>query len=267
VFGTGYCGISLRVARRRIGLVAILLVTASANGARADQVTIAVAANFLGALEVMGPEFEAATGHRVTIAAASTGQLYAQIINGAPFDVLLAADQERPRRLVREGLGEPASVFTYAVGRLALFSRDPERVGEDTLMTLADAEFRWFAIAEPTVAPYGAAARQALETIGAWQSIEPRIVTGQNVAQAFAMVETGNAELGLVALAQVAAYAGDASFATVPPELHDPVRQDAVLLRAGAGKASARDFLIWLKTPQAAAIIERFGYGTESRAP
>ncbi len=175
--------------------------------------------------------------------------------------MFLAADRERPRRLAEQGLGVAASVFTYATGRLALWSRDPQRIGEESLATLADADFRWLAMAEPAVAPYGAAARQALENLGAWAAVERRIVTGQNVAQAFAMAQTGNAELGLVALTYAMAYEGGGSYVVVPSEWHDPIRQDAVLLRRGAGKQAALDFVEWLRSPEAAAIVTSFGYG------
>jgi molybdate transport system substrate-binding protein len=222
---------------------------------------LAGASNFRVALDEIVAEFESRTSHRVTITMGSTGQLYAQIVNGAPFDVFLAADRERPRRLAEQGIGVPESVFTYATGRLALWSRDPQRIGEDSLATLADTDFRWLAMAEPAVAPYGAAARQVLETLGAWAAVEGRIVTGQNVAQAFAMAQTGNAELGLVALTYAMAYRGGGSYVVVPPEWHDPIRQDAVLLRRGASNQAALDFVEWLKSREAAAIVASFGYG------
>jgi molybdate transport system substrate-binding protein len=254
-----------RAALGRRALAGLLLI-AGGSGAFADEATIAAASNFRKALEVLVPEFEATTGHRITITAGSTGQLYAQIVNGAPYDVLLAADQERPRLLVEQGLGVAGSVFTYAVGRLALWSRDPGRVGEASLATLADSEFRWLALAEPAVAPYGAAARQALESLGAWESIQARVVRSQNVAQAFAMAETGNAELGLVALSQALDYAGEASYVIVPAGLHEPIRQDAVLLGRGAENAAALAFLDWLRSPATAVSVERFGYGSVASA-
>ncbi|MGD8340109.1 MAG: molybdate ABC transporter substrate-binding protein [Gammaproteobacteria bacterium] len=239
-----------------------LVLIAGVPAALADEAMIAAASNFRAALEALAPEFEAATGHRLVITTGSTGQLYAQITNGAPFDAFLAADQERPRLLAERGLGDPESVFTYAIGRLALWSRDPERVGEDSLEGLRDSDFRWFALAEPAVAPYGAAARQALESMGVWESIQARLVRGQNVAQAFAMIETGNAELGLVSLAQVLDYPGSASYVVVPARLHEPIRQDAVLLVPGADNAAAQNFLEWLRGPAPAAILDRFGYGS-----
>jgi molybdate transport system substrate-binding protein len=254
-----------RAALGRHALAGMLLI-AGGTVALADEATIASASNFRKALEALVPEFEASTGHRITITTGSTGQLYAQIVNGAPYDVFLAADQERPRLLVQQGLGIAGSVFTYAVGRLALWSRDPGRVSEDLLTTLPDSGFRWFALAEPAVAPYGAAARQTLESLGAWEPIAARAVRSQNVAQAFAMIETGNAELGLVALSQALDYAGAASYVIVPSGLHEPIRQDAVLLGRGADNAAALAFLDWLRSPATAASVERFGYGSVASA-
>lgn len=244
-------------------LAAFLVVGATVlSTARADEATIAVAANFLAPLGALVAEFESATPHRITITSGSTGQLYAQITNGAPFDILLAADQERPRLLAEAGTGDASSVFTYAVGRLALWSRDPDLVDEDTLAGLAGLDFRWLAIAEPDVAPYGAAAKQTLENLGVWASLGPRIVKGQNIAQTFAMVETGNAELGLVALSQALAYEKPASYAVVPSSLHDPIRQDAILLRRAVENPAAVGFLDFIQTAPAREILDRYGYST-----
>ena len=231
----------------------------AATAVRAAEATVAVASNFLETARALERAFEDGGEHRLTLVSGSTGQLYAQIVNGAPFDVLLAADEERPRRLAGEGLGDPASRFTYTTGRLALWSAEPGRVDDDTLDGLADAEFRWFAIADPAVAPYGAAARQALEKLGAWEAVAPRLVRGRNVAQAFAMIETRNAELGLVALCQAVTHAGPASYRAVPEDLHDPIRQDAVLLRRAETNPAATGFLAFLRSPAAGAIIDRCG--------
>lgn len=235
-------------------------VGASIGTAHAGEAAIAVAANFLKPLRTLEAQFEAAGEDDLSIISGSTGQLYAQIINGAPFDVFLAADEERPRMLAEAQWGDPTSRFTYAIGRLALWSRDPDLVGESSLAMLPEIEFRWLAIAEPAVAPYGAAAKQTLERLGAWRAIEPRIVKGQSIAQTFALTETGNAELGLVALSQALTYQGSASYAVVPEELHDPIRQDAILLLRARDNVAAAKFLAFLQTPVAAAIIERYGY-------
>jgi len=247
--------------RSRLTVIGCLIVALGlAPGVRADTVTIAVAANFLAPAERLAAAFEADSGHRVVTASGSTGQLYAQIVNGAPFDLLLAADAERPRLLAESGVGVPGTVATYAIGRLALWSRDAGRVDSSTLSHLGDTAFRWLAIAEPEVAPYGQGARQVLEHLGLWDALQSRIVRGQSVAQTFALAETGNADLAFVALSQAVAYQGNASFAIVPAGLHEPIRQDLVLLRRAADNAAARAFLGFLQSPAAAGIIENYGY-------
>jgi molybdate transport system substrate-binding protein len=245
-------------------LCAAAIGTACGSGSN-EPVRVAVAANFLGTLRSLEPAFEEATGHRMVITSGSTGLLYAQIRNGAPFDVLLSADQERPRLLAAEGFGAAAEIFTYASGRLALWSADPQRVDESSLDALEDADFRWLAIAEPTIAPYGLAAKQVLERLGLWQALESRIVRGQSVAQVMAMVETGNADLGLIALSQALAYEGESSYSVVAQGLHDPIRQDAIVLGRGANKTSAREFVEFLRSSAAARIMERSGYATSAQ--
>jgi molybdate transport system substrate-binding protein len=240
-------------------LAAAVIVSACAR-LGGEEVRVAVAANFLGTLRALEPAYERATGGRLVITSGSTGLLYAQIRNGAPFDILLSADQERPRLLAGEGFGDEGDVFTYAVGRLALWSVESQRLDERSLEGLADSGVRWIAIAEPEVAPYGHAAKQALERIGAWESLNGRIVRGQNVAQALAMVETGNAEVGFVALSQALAYEGPSSYAVVPQALHDPIRQDAIVLRHGADNDAARAFVEFLRSPDAARVLEHSGY-------
>lgn len=256
-----------RVAQRLPALAAVLAGIGSAP-LRADEVLVAVAANFLAPLKTLAAEFEAGSGHRIAISAGSTGQLYAQIINGAPFDLLLAADVVRPQLLAESGIGVPDTRFTYAIGRIALWSRDPGRVDAGTLAGLGALDFRWLAIAEPAIAPYGAAARQTLEGLGLWTKFESdmRIVRGQSIAQTFAMIETGNAELGFVALSQALAYTGAASYAIVPQAQHAPIRQDAILLARSADAPGPRALLAFLHGPAAAAILARFGYSVPGSA-
>jgi molybdate transport system substrate-binding protein len=244
-----------------VGLTA-LTALAAAPPVRADEVLVAVAANFLAPIEEIATAFETASGHSVAISSGSTGQLYAQIVNGAPFDVFLSADAERPALLAGAGQGEPQSVFTYAVGQLALWSRDPELVDPATLERLGELEFRWLAIAEPGVAPYGKAARETLESLGLWATLEPRLVRGQSIAQTFAMAATGNAELAFVALSQALTYEGEASYAIVPQGRFTPIRQDAILLERAADKPAARELVAFLRGPAAVAIIERYGYAS-----
>jgi molybdate transport system substrate-binding protein len=249
-----------KLRRLSVLTVSVLGVLFSLCTAHAEDALVAVAANFLDPLRTLVTAFEAETGQTIAITAGSTGQLYAQIVSGAPFDLLLAADQERPRLLLEAGYAGDDRAITYAIGRLALWSSDRGRVGSNLLSSLGAADFRWLAIANPETAPYGAAARQTLEALDVWESLQPRLVRGQSVAQAFAMVQSGNAELGLIALSQALAHDGHGSYAIVPHALHAPIRQDAVLLRRGRDNRVARDFLRFLTSASAADIIVNSGY-------
>lgn len=233
--------------------------------AAAEKATVAVAANFSEVVERLAKDFKAESGHELTFAVGSTGKLYAQIGNGAPFDVFLAADQERPERLEGEGLAVAGSRFTYASGRLALWSPEPGRVDEDGTATLRQGDFRLLAIANPDLAPYGAAARQALENLELWDGLEGKIVMGETVGQAYALVASGNAELGFVALSYVLSPRNKkpGSRWDVPPGLHAPINQDAVLLSRAAGNPAARAFLAFLRSAEAKAVIESYGYAVE----
>ena len=193
----------------------------------------------------------------------STGKLYAQIVSGAPFDAMLAADQARPARLVDEGHAVAGSRFTYATGRLVLWSAEAGRAGPDAAGTLRRGDFDFLAIANPDLAPYGLAARQALTAMGLFDAVQPRLVMGQNIGQTFSMVATGNAELGLVAESQVLSTRSPAAGTrwAVPAHLHEPIRQDAVLL--DGNNAAARAFLSYLESTEARDVIARSGYGTD----
>lgn len=254
-------------ARRALVLAAcgLLLGGAATAPARAETVTVAVAANFLAPLRALEAEFEASTGHEITAVVGSTGQLYAQIVNGAPFDVLLAADRERPRLLAEAGRGDAGSRFTYALGRLVLWTREPELRDGLMLDILRSDRFRWLAIANPEVAPYGRAARQVLESLGLRARLEPRIARGQNIGQAFVMAASGNAELGLVALSQALAHERPATYVLVPPGLYEPIRQDAIVLEHARENRGAGAFVEFLGSRAAAAVIERHGYFTPER--
>jgi molybdate transport system substrate-binding protein len=241
-------------------LIATAMALGSLHGVRADTVTVAVAANFVRPLEKLQQTFAARGEHRVTIVSGSTGQLYAQILNAAPFDVLLSADTEHPDRLIAANLGDREQRFTYAIGKLALFTRDMTKFEPLEMAALARTDYRWLAIANPEVAPYGLAAEQALRKLGLWEPLQDRIVRGQSIAQTFAMAETRNADLALVALSQVVEYAGAAKHIEVPSELYEPIRQDAVLLTRGATNPAARAFLIFLRDTDAIRTIEGFGY-------
>jgi len=188
----------------------------------------------------------------------STGKLYAQIVNGAPFDVFLAADVERPARLEADGRAVPGCRFTYALGRLALWSRDATRV-DDAGEVLRSAEFNRLAIANPRLAPYGRAAREALLALGLWEALQPRLVLGENIAQTHVFVYTGNADLGFVAWSQILAGGAGGSHWLVPAALHEPVEQQAVALR---DNGPVRAFVDFLRSPDARQIIREFGYDT-----
>jgi molybdate transport system substrate-binding protein len=221
-------------------------------------VRVAVAANFAAAHEELVSRFEASSGIVVETSLGSTGQLYAQIVNGAPYDVFLAADVARPDRLEREGRIESGSRFTYAVGRLVLYSPKGD-LADSPEAWLRNQSFQHLAIANPEIAPYGMAAQQVLDQLGLWDELETRLVKGESVGQAFQFVESGAAEAGFVALSQV----NDKEASTywiVPRELHQPLLQDAVLLRTGARQAEASEFLEFLRSEEAQQLIASNGY-------
>jgi molybdate transport system substrate-binding protein len=229
---------------------------------RAETATVAVAANFLAPLEALQRSFEDETGHELVLVAGSTGQLYAQIVNGAPFDVLLSADEAHVTRLIAEDLGDDTTRYTYAIGRLALWTREAN-FQPLTLDTLNRTDFRWLAIANAELAPYGLAAEQTLAALGLRQRLESRLVRGQSVAQTFAMAETGAAELALIALSQALSYQRRAEYFVVPANLHAPLKQDAVLLRRAGDNGAARAFVNWLRGEHATDLIAEFGYSRE----
>ena len=230
------------------------LVLFAAARASAESVHVAVATNFAATCRHVGDAFRAATGHELVITAGSSGKLAAQIANGAPFDLFLSADAARPAQLEAAQHAVAGTRFTYALGRLALWSARPDFVtGEATLQGGA---FRHLAIANPELAPYGAAARDVLLQLGLWDRLAPKLVRGENVGQAFHFVATGNAELGFVALAQVAAREGGSQLAgaVVAPRAD---RAAGGAAAAGADDPAARDFLAFLRSDAARAIIER----------
>ena len=229
-----------------------------ATSAHAGETRVAVAANFRDACIEIGRAFGEATGHRAVFSFGPTGQLYAQITQGAPYDVFLAADRARVERALAEGLAVEGSRQTYASGRLALFSMDTSLVtGPETL---TGAGFERLAIAEPAIAPYGLAAVQVLRALAVYDRIRDRVVRGQSVAQAYQFVYSANADLGLVALSQVVLHEKGSRW-VVSEHLHDPILQDAVLLRHGISNEAAQAFLEFLRGPQADAVRARFGYG------
>jgi len=233
----------------------------SSQVAEADQIRVAVASNFSSAVKALAAAFETQSEHEVKLVAGSTGKHFTQIKHGAPFEVFLAADADHPRRLENEALAVPDTRFTYAVGRLALWSpRDGLVDGEGQI--LKSAGFRYLAIANPDLAPYGRAAEEVLASLGLWQDLQRRMVRGENIGQTFQFVVTGNAELGFVALSQVAAVAttiSPGSLWRVPQNLYDPIEQQAVLLR---DTDAARAFLAFVRSEEARSIIRDHGYQT-----
>jgi molybdate transport system substrate-binding protein len=229
---------------------------------QAGEVQVAVAANFAAPAARIGAAFTAATGHVLKVSTGSTGKFYAQIVGGAPFEVLLAADQQTPRRLVAEGHAVAGSTFTYAIGQLVLWSATPGFVDAQGAV-LSSAKVRHIAIANPKVAPYGAAALQVLKARGLADMLAPKLVTGESIAQAYQFAATGNAELGFVALSQVAVPGRPAvgSYWRVPQALYGAIRQDAALLKAGEKNPAARALLDFLKGDAAIRVMRDFGYG------
>jgi molybdate transport system substrate-binding protein len=236
------------------------IVVAMASHASAATCNVAVAANFTEPAKEITQLFESRTGHKVMLSFGATGQFYTQMTQAAPFEAFLSADENTPKRLVDGGLAVADSLFTYAVGKLVLFSGQPGLVSGE--QTLRNPKFTKMAIANPVTAPYGAAAVETMKALGVYEALSGKIVQGNDIAQTFQFVDTGNAEVGFVALSQVIMREGGSRW-IVPANLYRPIRQDAVLLRSGAGNEAAKGFLAFLKGPEANTVIEKFGYTTK----
>ena len=245
----------------RLALCAMLIL---ASPVRAADVSVAVASNFAAPMQEIAAAFERATGHRAVVAIGSTGRFYSQVRNGAPFQVLLSADDETPARLEREGLAVAGTRFTYAIGRLVLWSASADRVDPRGEVLRQDGIDR-LAIADPRIAPYGAAAMQVLEHLGLARQLSPRLVQGESIAQTHQFVATGNAALGFVAWSQVQAQGRLASGSgwLVPAGMHAPLRQDAVLLQPGRDRPAALALAAFLRSDAARTIIRAHGYELE----
>jgi len=226
----------------------------------AESVAVAVAANFHAPMQALVEQFETETGYDVLVISGSTGGLYAQIVNGAPYDLFIAADTRRPALLATAGLGLEQTQATIAIGQLVLWSNDADLIEAQELGALRDESIRFLAIANPDLAPYGTAARQALMTMNLWEQWASRIVYGENIAQAYAMAATGNAELALISRSQISAENIAGAYLLIPPGFYEPIRQDAILLARGATNAAAVALLEYLSTPNATAVIRDFGY-------
>ena len=242
-------------------LLSLAASLAMAFSAHAGEVSVAVAANFTAPMQKIASLFEQDTGHKATLAFGSTGRFYAQIKNGAPFDLLLSADDETPAKLAKEGLAVDASRFTYAIGKLALWSKQPGLVDAQGLV-LKSGTFDKIAVADPKLAPYGAAAVEVMTHLGVLNTLRPKFVQGENIAQTHQFVATQNAQLGFVAMSQVMADGRlvEGSVWAVPATLYSPLRQDAVLLNKGQGNAAATALLQYLKGDKARAVIRGYGY-------
>lgn len=245
-------------------LLAVCLLMAAADLAVADRIQIAVSSNFARTLAAIADRYERRSGHEVVLVAGSTGKHYAQIMNGAPFAAFFAADVRRPELLEKEGAAVPGSRFTYALGKLVLWSPIPGLV-DPAGEVLGNGAFRHLAVANPRLAPYGNAARQALRSLGLWDALEDKLVFGENIGQTFHFVNSGNAEIGLVAYSQVMrpAAAGESfvkgTFWKLPESLYSPIEQQAVSLM---DTEPTRGFLDYVRSDDALGVIRRFGYGT-----
>jgi molybdate transport system substrate-binding protein len=242
-------------------LLAGLMFAASGWSIQAAEVHVAVAANFTAPMQKIAIEFQKDTGHKALLAFGATGKFYAQIKNGAPFAVLLAADDKTPAILESEGNAIPGSCFTYAIGTLVLWSAQSGMV-DDQGAVLKKGEFQHLAIANPKTAPYGAAAIKILTQLGLLDTLQPKLVTGENISQTYQFIATGNAELGFVAMSQVM-FDGKLTSGSawiVPTNLHEPIRQDAVILAKGKDQPAAKALVDYLKGKKATAIIQSYGY-------
>ena len=254
----------MMMAFKRSAMVFSIMALASFAGiARAGTTNIAVAANFTDAAKEIASAFKAKSGHEAILSFGASGQFYTQIQQSAPYKVFLSADDERPKKLAEEGLAIQGSRFTYAIGKLVLWSKDQDLIkGEETLKANA---FSRLSIANPSAAPYGAAAIEVLEALNLYGTIKTKIVMGNTIAQAFQFVETGNAEIGFVSLSQITGNKAGSRW-MVPQSLYTPIRQDAILLKNGETDDASREFISFLKGPEARAIIEKYGYVMDAKS-
>ena len=244
-----------------IRIAALALFLLLPHWLHAEEIQVAVASNFTAPAKAIAAEFQKATGHTAQLSFGASGNFYAQIRNGAPFQILLSADEEIPVKLERERLTVPGSRFTYAVGTLALWSARADLVGGKGAV-LQQAKFAHLAIANPKLAPYGAAAMETLDNLKLAAALQSKLVFGENITQTYQFVSSGNAELGFVALSQIMkdGRISSGSAWIIPAELHHPLKQDAVILAKGRDSPAAAALLRFLQTPAAAAIIQSYGY-------
>lgn len=241
--------------------VGVLLFGTMIRPVAAGEVNAAVAANFAVPMEQIVALFQKESGNTVKLSYGSSGKFYSQIKEGAPFDVFLAADEKNPKLLEQEGLSVANSRFVYALGKLVLWSAKPGFV-DDKGAVLRKVNYNKVAIADPKLAPYGLAAKETLESLGLWSTVQSKLVTGESIAQTYQFAATGNAELAFIALSQITkdGKVAEGSWWLVPSHMYSPIRQSAVLLSGAKDKAAAQAFLAFLKGEKAVAIIRSFGY-------
>lgn len=246
----------------RLFLITMFLVTDIYSSVQAGEVQVAVASNFIAPIKVIKARFEKETGHRMILISGSTGKLFAQVKHGAPFDLLLAADSLRPKLLEEEGFAVTGSRFTYAIGQLTLWSANPNQIQGEGTEIFQGQTFTHLAMANPKTAPYGRAALQVIKKLGVWDRVRGKIVQGENIGQTFQFVATENAELGFVALSQALDPKNklQGSRWDVPPELHDPIFQDLVLLKRAKDNPAAQAMMDFIRGPMAQKIIKKYGY-------
>lgn len=254
-----------RNALRILILTSVFVFCASASIVHAATLKLAVASNALKAMTEIGERFEQQSNHRILISAGSTSKLYTQIINGAPFDIFFAANVREPERLEQAGLTIPGSRFTYARGRLALYSRNPTRIGKDGEAFLQEGHYQRLVIANPEIAPYGYAAQQVLQALDLWEAVTRKLIRGQNIGQAFQFTVTGNADAGFVALSdvkQLGSHSG--SVWLVPQKMYSPLQQQAVILKRCQSVPAAQAFLAYMRSEDILKLLqEKYGYGLD----
>lgn len=246
----------------RRSLLAAALACLQIGAACADEIQVAVAANFTAPMRKIADEFEKETGHKALLSFGTVGQFYAQMKNGAPFEVLVSSDKATPDKLVRDGLALDDTRHTYAIGKLVLWSATPGLVDSKGAV-LKSGKFQHLALANPTLAVYGAAGQEVLKKLGVWDAVQPKIVQAENITQAYQFVASGNAEIGFVALSQIIGDDGKlakGSSWAPPADLYPPIKQDVIVLSLGNGKAGARALAKYLGSDKARAIIRSYGY-------
>ncbi|MDO8990671.1 MAG: molybdate ABC transporter substrate-binding protein [Sideroxyarcus sp.] len=252
------------MASRKIGLLGLAgaLLLGAVRPASAGEVTAAVAANFTAPMQQIAELFRKETGHTVKLSFGSSGKFYAQIQNGAPFDVLLAADEKNPKLLEQEGLAVKDSRFVYALGKLVLWSAKPGFV-DDKGAVLSKGNYTKISYADPKLAPYGLAAQETLQKMNLWDKVQGKLVTGESITQTYQFAATGNAEMAFIALSQITkdGKVSEGSWWIVPADMYTPIRQSAVQLSAARDPAAAKAFMAFLKSEKALTVIRSFGYG------